>query len=410
LKCRFCGNKLSHEFIDLVNAPPSNSFLTEEQLNEPEVFYPLRVFVCEKCFLVQIGEYRQSDEIFDKDYAYFSSYSKTWLDHAKKYVDMITERLGLNSVSHVIEIASNDGYLLQYFQEKQIPSLGIEPTGNTACAARKKGIAVVIDFFGVRLARELASEGKKADLIVGNNVLAHVPDINDFVCGLKILLKERSVISMEFPHLMKLVENGQFDTIYHEHFSYFSLFTVQKIFASHNLVLFDVEELPTHGGSLRIYAKHAEDNSHDVSVNIDRVLDREADAGMRELPYYRNFQKQADQVKHELLAFLLDQKRLGKNVIAYGAAAKGNTLLNYCGVKKDLINFVVDASPHKQGKFLPCSHIPVVAEEEIKKTKPDYVLILPWNIKDEITEQLSYIQERGGQFVVAVPELKIYAS
>ena len=409
MKCRFCGNKLSHEFIDLGNAPPSNSFLTEEQLNEAEVFYPLRVFVCEKCFLVQIGEYRKSDEIFNKDYAYFSSYSKTWLDHAKKYVDMITERLGLNTASHVIEIASNDGYLLQYFQEKQIPCLGIEPTDNTAYVARKKGIAVVIGFFGVRLARELASEGRKADLIVGNNVLAHVPDINDFVCGLKILLKEKGVITMEFPHLMKLVENSEFDTIYHEHFSYFSLFTVQKIFASHNLVLFDVEELPTHGGSLRIYAKHLEDTSHDVSVNIDRLLDREADVGMRELRYYRNFQEQANQVKHELVAFLLEQKRLGKKVIAYGAAAKGNTLLNYCGVKKDLIRFVVDASPHKQGKFLPCSHIPVVAIGKIKKTKADYVLILPWNIEDEITEQLHYIQEWGGQFVIAVPEFKIYA-
>ena len=407
MKCRFCGNKLSHEFIDLVNAPPSNSFLTEEQLNEPEVFYPLRVFVCEKCFLVQIGEYRKSDEIFNEDYAYFSSYSKTWLDHAKKYVDMITERMGLNSVSHVIEIACNDGYLLQYFQEKQIPCLGIEPTGNTACAARKKGIAVVIDFFGVRLARELASEGKKADLIVGNNVLAHVPDINDFVCGLKILLKERSVITMEFPHLMKLVENSQFDTIYHEHFSYFSLFTVQKIFASHNLVVFDVEELPTHGGSLRIYAKHKEDASKITSSNVAALLEEEESRGMLTLSYYKGFQANVDKVKYDFFNFLLKQKRHGKKVVAYGAAAKGNTLLNYCGVKKDLIKFVADASPHKQGKYLPGSHMHVVAEEEIKQTKPDYVLILPWNIKDEITEQLSYIREWKGKFVTAIPGIKM---
>ena len=407
MRCRFCDSNLTHEFINLVNAPPSNSFLTEEQLNEPEIFYPLKLFVCDKCFLVQIDEYKKSDEIFSQDYIYFSSYSKTWLDHAKKYADIITDRLGLNTTSHVIEIASNDGYLLQYFQEKQIPCLGIEPTKSTAQVARDKGIPVIEDFFGVRLAREFASQGQKADLLVGNNVLAHVPDINDFVQGLKIALKEKGVVTMEFPHLMQLVANHQFDTIYHEHFSYLSLFTVEKIFAFHGLKLFDVEELPTHGGSLRIYVAHAEDTTHEISKNIIQLLDKEVDAGMRELSYYQDFQSRADQVKHELLSFLIEQKRQGKKVVAYGAAAKGNTLLNYCGVKKDLVKFVVDQSPYKQGKYLPGSHIPVVAEDQIKMTEPDYVLILPWNIKDEIIEQLSYIRAWGGKFVTAVPSLKI---
>ena len=408
MKCRFCHHKLTHKFIDLINAPPSNSFLTKDQLNEPEVFYPLKLHVCENCFLVQIDEYKKSDEIFSGDYAYFSSYSKSWLEHARKYADMITDSLELNAESHVIEIASNDGYLLQYFKEKQILCLGIEPSSNTAQAAREKGIETLEEFFGVELAERLAQEGRKADLIIGNNVLAHVPDINDFVSGLKIALKNGGVVTMEFPHLMRLIEENQFDTIYHEHFSYLSFHTVRRIFAKHGLVLFDVEELITHGGSLRIYARHDEDESKSVTPNVAELLEKEVSKGMSQLDYYLDFQHKADKVKHALLAFLLEQKKAGKKVAAYGAAAKGNTLLNYCGVKKDLIEFVVDASPHKQGKFLPGSHIPVVSERNIKETRPDFVIILPWNIKDEVMDQVSYIRKWGGRFVVPIPEIEIF--
>ena len=407
MRCRFCNKNLTHEFIDLVNAPPSNCFLTKDQLNEPEVFYPLKLFVCDKCFLVQIDEYKKSGEIFNQEYAYFSSFSTTWLDHARKYVDMITKRLRLDAESHVMEIASNDGYLLQYFLEKQIPCLGIEPSANTAQAAREKGIETLEEFFGADFAERLAQEGSKADLIIGNNVLAHVPDVNDFVSGLKIALKNNGVVTMEFPHLMRLIHKNQFDTIYHEHFSYLSFHTVLQIFAEHGLLLFDVEELPTHGGSLRIYARHDEDDSKPATPNVAELLEKEATRGMLTLDYYFGFQQKADKIKYALLAFLLEQKEQGKKVTAYGAAAKGNTLLNYCGVKKDLIEFVVDASPHKQGKFLPGSHIAVVKEDEMTRFKPDYVLILPWNIKDEIMEQLSYIREWDGQFVVAVPEIKV---
>ena len=406
MKCRFCNNILSHEFINLVNAPPSNSFITKEQLNEPEVFYPLKLYVCDKCFLVQIDEYKKSDDIFNKEYAYFSSFSTTWLEHAKKYVDMIIDRLGLSAASYVMEIASNDGYLLQYFLKKQIPCRGIEPSANTAQAARKKGIETLEDFFSAEFAAKLVQKGKKADLIIGNNVLAHVPDINDFVSGLKIALKNNGVITMEFPHLMRLIQENQFDTIYHEHFSYLSLHTVRRIFAEHGLVLFEVEELATHGGSLRIYARHDNDDSKPVTLNVAALLENEAARRMLTLDYYLDFQQKADKVKYSLISFLLEQKKGGKRVAAYGAAAKGNTLLNYCGVKKDLIEFVVDASPYKQGKFLPGSHIPVVKEEEITALKPGYILILPWNIKDEIMGQLSYIRKWGGKFVVAVPYLK----
>jgi SAM-dependent methyltransferase len=407
MKCRFCHNELTHVFIDLVNAPPSNSFLTKEQLNEPEVFFPLRLYVCDKCFLVQIDEYKKSDDIFNQNYAYFSSFSTSWLEHAKKYVDMITELLQLSTMSHVMEIASNDGYLLQYFVQKQISCLGIEPSSNTAQAAREKGVDTLEEFFGAEFAKRLVQEGKKADLIIGNNVLAHVPDINDFVSGLKIALKNRGVVTMEFPHLMRLIEENQFDTIYHEHFSYLSFHIVRRIFAEHGLVLFDVEELPTHGGSLRIYARHDEDDLKSVTANVAALLEKEASEGMLQLNYYLDFQQKADQVKYALLTFLLEQKEQGKKVVAYGAAAKGNTLLNYCGVKKDLIGFVVDASPHKQGKFLPGSHILVVREDEITRLKPDYVLVLPWNIKNEIMEQLIYTIDWGGRFVVAVPKIKI---
>ena len=408
MKCRFCHHELTHIFINLVNAPPSNSFLTKDQLNEPEVFYPLKLYVCDKCFLVQIDEYKKSDEIFNQDYAYFSSFSTSWLEHAKKYVDMITDRLELSTASHVMEIASNDGYLLQYFLEKQIPCLGIEPSANTAQAAREKGIETLEGFFGDDLAERLVQEGRKADLIIGNNVLAHVPDINNFVKGLKIALNSGGVVTMEFPHLMCLIQENQFDTIYHEHFSYLSFHTVRRIFAEHGLVLFDVEELSTHGGSLRIYARHDEDDSKPITSNVTALLEKEASKGMLQLDYYLGFQQKADKVKHELLSFLLEQKKCGKIVSAYGAAAKGNTLLNYCGVKKDLIEFVVDASPHKQGKFLPGSHIPVVAEEMIKLNKPDYILILPWNLKDEIINQLNYANGWGAKFAIPIPLLEIF--
>ncbi len=407
MNCRFCKNPLTDVFIDLINSPASNSFLTKDELNEPEVFFPLKVYTCNKCFLVQVDEYKKSDAIFDNNYVYFSSFSTSWLEHAKKYTDIVTDRFKLNDSSLVIEIASNDGYLLQYFKQKNIPALGIEPTANTAEAAKAKGIDSIIDFFGVRLAKDLAANNKKADLLLGNNVLAHVPDIVDFVGGMKVALKQNGVITMEFPHLMQLVDNNQFDTIYHEHFSYLSFYTVKQIFESQGLEMFDVEEIPTHGGSLRIYAKHKEDNTKEISENVKKLIDQEITKGLNTLSYYNNFQQKATKVKLGITEFLIDQKKAGKTVAAYGAAAKGNTLLNYCGIKNDLIDFVVDANPHKQNKFLPASHIPVVAESHLKQQKPDYVIILPWNLKSEITKQLSYIKDWGGKFVIAIPELEI---
>ncbi len=407
MNCRFCQNFLTHEFVDLACSPPSNSYLRAGQLNQPEVFYPLRVFVCEKCFLVQIDEYKKAGEIFDENYAYFSSFSKSWLEHSQKYVEMMCGRFGFDENSQIIETASNDGYLLQYFVERNVPVLGIEPTLSTARAAREKGIESWTEFFGTELAEKLVSENRQADLLLGNNVLAHVPDINDFVAGLSIALKPNGVITMEFPHVLQLVENNQFDTIYHEHFSYLSLHTVKQIFAAQNLTIFDVEELSTHGGSLRIFAARAESDALEISANVENLLAKEKRFGLTELKYYLDFQPKADKIKLDLLSFLIEQKQNGKRVAAYGAAAKGNTLLNYCGVKKDLINFVVDASPHKQGLFLPASHIPIVDESYIKNEKPDFVLILPWNIKDEIIEQLSYIRDWNGKFAVAVPALKI---
>ncbi len=408
MNCRFCQNPLKHQFIDLVNSPPSNSFLKTEQLNEPETFFPLVVFVCENCFLVQIDEYQKATEIFSEDYVYFSSFSKSWLKHSQEYVEMMCRRFGYDESSQIIEIASNDGYLLQYFQQKNVPVLGIEPTLSTAQVAREKGIESWTEFFGKDLARKLNDENRRADLILGNNVLAHVPDINDFVAGLKGALKPSGVITMEFPHVLQLIENNQFDTIYHEHFSYLSLFTTRQIFAAHGLEIFDVQELPTHGGSLRIFAKHIEDETKEATENVENLLAKEQTAGLQNLDYYLGFQKQADKIKLDLLDFLIAQKRAGKKVAAYGAAAKGNTLLNYCGVKKDWINFVVDASPHKQGRFLPASHIPVVAEDFIKREQPDFVLILPWNIKDEIVEQLAYIRDWDGKFLTAIPQVEIF--
>jgi len=405
--CRFCKNPLHHEFVDLVNAPASNSFLTKEQLNEPETYYPLKVYVCDHCFLVQVDEYKKSDAIFDSNYVYFSSYSTTWLSHAERYVEMIAPRLGLTKKSLAVEIASNDGYLLQYLVKKGIPVLGIEPTQNTAEAAREKGVETITEFFGTDLAHQLVAKGIKADLLLGNNVLAHVPDIVDFVGGMKILLKPEGVITMEFPHLLQLVENSQFDTIYHEHFSYLSLYTVSKIFEDRGLVLYDVEEIPTHGGSLRIFARHRENQALPISDHIRRVAKKEEEKGIATIEYYKNFQKKTLEIKLGVLTFLIKAKREGKSVAAYGAAAKGNTLLNYCGVKADLVDFVVDANPNKRDKFLPGSHIPVVNEEYLKKQKPEYVIILPWNIKDEIVKQLDYIKAWKGQFVVFIPEFQI---
>jgi hypothetical protein len=407
MQCRFCKTELEHVFIDLINSPASNSFLTAGQLNEPEVFYPLKVYTCANCRLVQVDEYKKSDAIFNSDYVYFSSFSRTWLEHSRKYTDQMVDRFGYDSRSLVIEIASNDGYLLQYFKQKDIPVLGIEPTANTAEVAISKGIGTVTDFFGVRLAKKLAAEGRKADLLLGNNVLAHVPDIVDFVAGMKILLKEDGVITMEFPHLQQLVDNNQFDTIYHEHFSYLSFTTVQKIFGSQGLELFDVEELPTHGGSLRIFARHQQHSALPVTSRVAAMLGKEDAAGMNTLGYYDHFQQKALRVKLDLSAFLIRQKEEGLKVAAYGAAAKGNTLLNYCGIKSDLINFVVDANPHKQGKWLPASHIPVVAEDILRQQRPDYVLILPWNLREEIVRQLEYIREWDGKFVVPIPHLQI---
>lgn len=405
--CRFCKTELNTVFVDLVNSPASNSFLSKEQLNDPETFYPLKVYTCHKCFLVQVDEYKKSDAIFDNEYVYFSSFSTSWLKHAKEYSDAMTARFKLNRSSRVIEVASNDGYLLQYFKQKNIPVLGIEPTANTANAAKEKGIKSVVDFFGVRLANELKAKNITADLLLGNNVLAHVPDILDFVGGLKIILKERGVVTMEFPHLMQLVENNQFDTIYHEHFSYLSFHTVKQVFESQDLEIFDVDEISTHGGSLRIYAKHTIDNSKTVNKNVHLLMQKERNKGLTSLNYYDNFQQKALKVKLDFTQFLIEQLKTGKTVAAYGAAAKGNTLLNYCGIKNDLINFVVDANPHKQNKYLPGSHIPVVDEQYIKDAKPDYIVIFPWNIKEEIIKQLNYIKYWGGRFVVAVPNLEI---
>jgi hypothetical protein len=408
MNCRFCNHNLIHEFIDLVNSPASNSFLTKEQLNEPETFYPLKVFVCKKCFLVQVDEYQKSDAIFNGDYAYFSSYSTSWLAHAKDYTDKMIERFGFNENSQVIEVASNDGYLLQYFKEKGISVLGIEPTKNTAQVAISKGIETEIEFFGTRFAQTLVKKGIKADLLLGNNVLAHVPNINDFVRGLKIILNNEGLITMEFPHLMQLVDNNQFDTIYHEHFSYISFYTCKQIFESVGLEIFDVEEINTHGGSLRIYAKHIEDKTKNITENVINLVNKEISKGINKLDYYKGFQQRAERIKLDLIQFLLEQKNLGQKVAAYGAAAKGNTLINYCGIKKDLISFVVDANPHKRDKFLPASHIPVVKEDYLKLEKPDYIIILPWNLTSEITTQLSYVRDWGAQFVVAIPNLNIF--
>jgi len=407
VNCRFCNTPLHFEFLDLVNSPPSNSFLSIDQLNEPEVFFPLRVWVCDNCFLVQIDEYEKSSAIFNNDYVYFSSFSKSWLNHAKKYCEEVVKRLSLNEDSKVIEIASNDGYLLQFFLEKKIPVLGIEPTKNTASIAIEKGIETVTEFFGTTLAEELVKKGIQADLLIGNNVLAHVPNINDFIAGMKQILSSKGTITLEFPHLIQMINKNQFDTIYHEHFSYLSLYTVQKIFFQQELEIYDVDEISTHGGSLRIYVKHLDDASKQVSSKVSYLISQEKLNGVDTLAYYTGFIKKVEQIKIDFLSFLIAQKKNGKKVVGYGAAAKGNTLLNYCGVKKDLISFVVDANPNKQDKYLPGSHIPVVSEEQLKKFHPDFVIIFPWNLSAEIMNQLSYIRDWGGKFLIPIPSVII---
>jgi len=407
MNCRFCKTELKHVFVDLINSPASNSFLTKEQLNEPEVYYPLKVYACHSCFLVQVDEYKKSDDIFNSDYVYFSSYSTSWLQHAKSYTQKMIDRFGYNDKSLIVEVASNDGYLLQYFKENSIPVLGIEPTKNTAAIAIGKGIKTITDFFGVRLAKKISANGIKANLLLGNNVLAHVPDIIDFVGGMKLLLAADGVVTMEFPHLLQLIENNQFDTIYHEHFSYLSLYTVKQVFESHGLELFDVEELSTHGGSLRIYAKHKEDKLKTVSSSVQLLVKKEIDNGLTNIEKYSDFSNKVMNVKLDLLNFLVSKRRENKKIAAYGAAAKGNTLLNFCGIKNDMIEFVVDANPHKQGKFLPASHIPVLTEQHLKDEKPDFVIILPWNLREEIMKQLEYIKEWDGKFVIPVPRLEI---
>ncbi len=406
MKCRSCGTPLHDVFLDLGSAPPSNAFLRAEDLGAPEAWFPLRLYTCTGCHLVQVDEVQRHDALFSSDYVYFSSYSRSWLEHAESYVTYTSERLDLGAGSLVMEIASNDGYLLQYVKERGIPCIGIEPTASTATAARDRGIETIERFFGRAFAEEFAATRRKADLIVANNVLAHVPDINDFVAGLAIVLAPEGTVTIEFPHLLQLVAQHQFDTVYHEHFSYFSLHAVQDILSRHELRIWDVEELATHGGSLRLWVCHA-GAAHCETVAVASLLAKEAAAGMLEMRYYHGFQRVADQVKNDFLTFLLNCKRDGKHVVGYGAAAKGNTLLNYAGVRPDLLGYVVDASPHKQGRYLPGCRIPVVAESRIRETRPDFVLILPWNLREEITAQLAYIREWGGQFVTAVPGLVV---
>ena len=405
--CRLCGTELTHTFVDLGMSPPCESYLSADQIDQGEVFYPLHVRVCSECLLVQLPAYIPAEDIFT-DYAYFSSFSDSWLQHCQRYVDQMIDQLALTGKSKVVEIASNDGYLLQYFVQRGIPSLGIEPAANVAKVAESKGVPTLVKFFGVDTARELADAGQQADLILGNNVLAQVPDLNDFVGGMKILLAPTGVITIEFPHLLRTIDGNQFDQVYHEHFSYFSLYAAERIFGAHGLPIFDVEELPTHGGSIRIYARHAEDTSKSVTQRLVDLRAREAAAGIATLEYYQDFEMRVQETKRKLLEFLIEAKRAGKRVVGYGAPGKGNTLLNYCGIRTDFVDFTVDRSPHKHGKFLPGTHIPIYSPERLMETRPDYVLILPWNLKTEIMEQLRGIREWGGRFVVPIPEVTVY--
>ncbi|SDP93368.1 Methyltransferase domain-containing protein [Rhodoferax sp. OV413] len=408
MKCRHCASALSLPFLDLGSAPPSNAYLTETTLNAPELWYPLRLLVCENCWLVQTEDHAGRDALFNDDYAYFSSFSSSWLAHAKSYVDAMQQRFALGAQSMVVEVASNDGYLLQYVQAAGVPCYGIEPTASTAAAAKAKRIAVVERFFGVELAQELAAKGQQADLTAANNVLAHVPDINDFVAGFAVLLKPQGVATFEFPHLQQMVRQCQFDTAYHEHYSYLSLTAVQRIFAANGLQVFDVQELPTHGGSLRVYAQRADTGTQPLSPTVQQVLQAEEAVGMRTPDFYSQFGAQSRRIARELLSFLVSAAHAGHSIAAYGAAAKGNTLLNFAGVRPHLLPYVVDKNPAKQGKYLPGSRIPIVDEAQLRAQQPHYVLILPWNLQAEVMEQLAYIRDWGGRFITAVPGLVVW--
>ncbi len=404
--CRFCGTQLKHSLVDLGMSPLCQTHITPENLNAMEPFYPLHALVCSKCFLVQLQAYVSSSDIFS-EYAYFSSYADSWVAHAKRYAEAMIGRLKLTPKSLVMEIASNDGYLLQHFVASNVPVLGVEPAANVAKVAVEKGVRSEVVFWGKKSAAELAAKYGKPDLLLGNNVLAHVPDLNDFVAGMKTALGSRGVITMEFPHLQQLMEQNQFDTIYHEHFSYFSFVAVERVFAHHGIVLFDVDELPTHGGSLRIYGRHAEDDSKPVTDAVRNLKARELKLGYERIETYANFGEQVKETKRKLLEFLIATKRAGKTIVGYGAPGKGNTLLNYCGIRRDFLDYTVDRNPYKAGKFTPGTHIPILSPDVIAQTKPDYVLLLPWNLKDEITQQLSYIRKWGGRFVVPIPEVKV---
>ena len=404
--CRFCGAALERTFIDLGMSPLCETYPSVGDLNRGEVYYPLHVYVCGQCYLVQLEEYESAEKIFS-DYAYFSSYSDSWLKHADNYCAQMVSRFGLNERSFVVEVASNDGYLLQHFVSRGVPVLGIEPAANVAKVAVEKNIPTLVRFFGTQVANELAGEGRCADLVLGNNVLAQVPDLNDFVEGLKIMLKPEGVLTLEFPHLLRLIDRNEFDTIYHEHFSYFSTITTLRLMEAHGMRVFDVEELPTHGGSLRVYACRTESQTHAVQPRVQRLLAEEEEAGLASLEGYESFARQVKQTKLSLLNFLLQAAQEGKSVAGYGAPGKSATLLHYCGISKDLIQYTVDRSPHKQGRFLPGTHIPIYHPDRIRETQPDYVVILPWNLKDEIIEQLQFIRKWGGRFVVPIPTLTI---
>ena len=407
IQCGACDTILNEHFLSLGNSPLSNSFLSKSQLNQVEFFYPLNLYFCPNCFLVQLEKFETAEKIFSSDYAYFSSYSKSWLEHCEEYADMVIERLELNPKSFVMEIASNDGYLLQYFKERNIPILGVEPTSNTANVAIEKGIPTDIEFFNTSYAKKLSEKCIQADLIIGNNVLAHNPELKDFVKGLKIALKPDGVITIEFPHLLKLINQNQFDTVYHEHFYYFSFHAVDKLFSTYGLKLFDVEEIPTHGGSLRIFAKHEDDKSKLLTNRVNDLIEQEKVSGMIKPETFFNFAKDVKLTKWRLLEGLINIKKSKAKIVGYGAPAKGNTLLNYCGIRTDFLDYTVDKNPHKQKKFLPGTHIPIKHPNRIKEDKPDYVLILPWNLKNEIIEQLSFIHEWGGKFIIPIPFLEV---
>jgi SAM-dependent methyltransferase len=405
--CRFCGRPLQKTFVDLGMSPLCESYVPPERLDAMEPFYPLNVLVCENCLLVQLREYVKAEDIYS-EYAYFSSYSDSWLDHVRRYAKMAVDRFKLGPQSLVAEVASNDGYLLQYFVAQGIPVLGIEPAANVAKVAQEKGICSIVRFFGRKTAEELVTGGNRADLLVGNNVLAHVPDLNDFVDGLKVLLAPGGTITMEFAHLLRLVEGNQFDTIYHEHFSYLSLIVTERVFAAHGLTIFDVEELSTHGGSLRIYARHAEEPDRLVLQSVEKLRRKEMDAGYGKIETYLGFGKRVAETKRKLLDFLITARGQGKHIAGYGAPGKGNTLLNYCGIRTDFVDYTVDRNPYKQGQFLPGTHIPIFPPERLAETRPDYILILPWNLKDEVMAQLAYARDWGAQFVVPIPEVEVY--